>query len=131
MPKFYCDFCDVFLTHDTLNVRRSHNAGWKHKANVRAYYADFLEQSNPINTMLGQRAPTFNPNFSQTSYGSTNIQPVVNYQQQQQQQKFQQQKLQQTQTQTPMSFPLQSLPPLPNLSNLPPLPNFQNQQTKK
>eukprot|EP01080_Neovahlkampfia_damariscottae_P011695 gene11695-4929_t len=108
MPKFYCDFCDVFLTHDTLNVRRSHNTGWKHKANVRAYYAQFLEQNNPVNSLLGQRAPNFNPQFGQST-SSTITQPVVNYQQQ-----------------TPMSFP--NLPPLPNLSSLPPLPNQQNKK---
>src|SRR5690554_2818809 len=44
MPKYYCDYCDVFLTHDTLNVRRAHNAGWKHKTNVRAYYSQFLDE---------------------------------------------------------------------------------------
>jgi hypothetical protein len=122
MPKFYCDFCDVFLTHDTLNVRRSHNAGWKHKANVRAYYAQFLEQSNPINTMLGQRAPNFsNSNFTGGFPMSTTIsQPVMNYNQPNQQQQvfmFNQP------TMTMPSF--SSLPPLPNLSNLPPLPNQQ------
>lgn len=41
MPKYYCDYCDVFLTHDSPSVRKSHNDGWKHKAAVRAYYAQF------------------------------------------------------------------------------------------
>ncbi len=43
MPKYYCDYCDVFLTHDSPSVRKSHNEGWKHKAAVRAYYAQFEE----------------------------------------------------------------------------------------
>lgn len=31
MPKYYCDYCDIFLTHDSINVRKAHNAGWKHR----------------------------------------------------------------------------------------------------
>ncbi|KAG4088844.1 zf-U1-domain-containing protein [Neocallimastix lanati (nom. inval.)] len=38
MPKYYCDYCDVFLTHDSSSVRKSHNAGWKHKTHVQNYY---------------------------------------------------------------------------------------------
>ncbi|KAJ9054725.1 U1 small nuclear ribonucleoprotein C [Entomophthora muscae] len=39
MPKYYCDYCDIFLTHDSLAVRKAHNSGWKHAAAVREYYA--------------------------------------------------------------------------------------------
>jgi len=39
MPKHYCDYCDVFLTHDSTSVRRDHNSGRNHLANVRDYYA--------------------------------------------------------------------------------------------
>lgn len=38
MPKFYCDYCDIFLTHDSPSVRKAHNTGWKHKINVREWY---------------------------------------------------------------------------------------------
>ena len=41
MPRYYCDYCDAFLTHNSEAVRRQHNTGFKHKANVRAYYAAF------------------------------------------------------------------------------------------
>mmetsp|Transcript_41364 Transcript_41364/g.67092 ORF Transcript_41364/g.67092 Transcript_41364/m.67092 type:complete len:149 (-) Transcript_41364:891-1337(-) len=44
MPKYYCDYCDVFLTHDSYAVRKQHNNGLKHKNNVKAYYAQFEEQ---------------------------------------------------------------------------------------
>lgn len=43
MPKYYCDYCDVFLTHDSPSVRKAHNNGWKHKAAVRQYYSQFEE----------------------------------------------------------------------------------------
>ncbi|KAF7301830.1 U1 small nuclear ribonucleoprotein C [Mycena indigotica] len=39
MPKHYCDYCDVFLTHDSTSVRKAHNSGRNHLANVRDYYA--------------------------------------------------------------------------------------------
>ena len=31
MPRYYCDFCDAYLTHDSRSVRKQHNAGFKHK----------------------------------------------------------------------------------------------------
>ncbi|KAK0416463.1 hypothetical protein QR680_012501 [Steinernema hermaphroditum] len=44
MPKYYCDYCDVFLTHDSPSVRKTHNGGRKHKENVRMYYQKWMEQ---------------------------------------------------------------------------------------
>jgi len=41
MPKYYCDYCDTYLTHDSTSVRKSHNEGWKHKAAVKNYYSQF------------------------------------------------------------------------------------------
>ncbi|CAL52341.2 U1 small nuclear ribonucleoprotein C [Ostreococcus tauri] len=41
MARYYCDYCDAFLTHDSATVRKQHNSGFKHKANARAYYAQF------------------------------------------------------------------------------------------
>ncbi|EPZ31039.1 zf-U1-domain-containing protein [Rozella allomycis CSF55] len=36
MPKYYCDYCDVYLTHDAPRVRRDHSKGWKHAEQIRA-----------------------------------------------------------------------------------------------
>jgi len=44
MPRYYCDYCDAYLTHDSRSVRKQHCSGFKHKANVRAYYQVFEEQ---------------------------------------------------------------------------------------
>merc|ERR1712110_334220 len=44
MPKYYCDYCDTFLTHDSPSVRKTHNAGRKHKDNVRTFYQEWLEK---------------------------------------------------------------------------------------
>lgn len=47
MPRYYCDYCDTYLTHDSPAVRKQHNAGYKHKANVRNYYMQFEERQGP------------------------------------------------------------------------------------
>mmetsp|Transcript_12763 Transcript_12763/g.34802 ORF Transcript_12763/g.34802 Transcript_12763/m.34802 type:complete len:187 (+) Transcript_12763:128-688(+) len=41
MPRYYCDYCDTYLTHDSPAVRKQHNSGYKHKANVRNYFSIF------------------------------------------------------------------------------------------
>ncbi|QUC23113.1 uncharacterized protein UV8b_07354 [Ustilaginoidea virens] len=38
MPKFFCDYCDVYLTHDSMSVRKAHNSGKNHLRNVVDYY---------------------------------------------------------------------------------------------
>ncbi|KAF3450865.1 hypothetical protein FNV43_RR06954 [Rhamnella rubrinervis] len=59
---YYCDYCDTYLTHDSPSVRKQHNAGYKHKANVRIYYQQFEEQQTQslidqrIKEHLGQAA---------------------------------------------------------------------------
>ncbi|XP_017478039.1 PREDICTED: U1 small nuclear ribonucleoprotein C-like [Rhagoletis zephyria] len=44
MPKYYCDYCDTFLTHDSPSVRKTHCNGRKHKENVRFYYQKWMEE---------------------------------------------------------------------------------------
>lgn len=39
IPNKLLDYCDIFLTHDTLAVRKAHNQGWKHAAAVKDYYS--------------------------------------------------------------------------------------------
>ncbi len=44
MPKYYCDYCDTYLTHDSPSVRKTHCQGRKHKENVRDYYQKWMEE---------------------------------------------------------------------------------------
>ncbi|XP_057702055.1 U1 small nuclear ribonucleoprotein C [Corythoichthys intestinalis] len=44
MPKFYCDYCDTYLTHDSPSVRKTHCSGRKHKENVKDYYQKWMEE---------------------------------------------------------------------------------------
>uniref|UniRef100_A0A6M2DCT8 U1 small nuclear ribonucleoprotein C n=1 Tax=Xenopsylla cheopis TaxID=163159 RepID=A0A6M2DCT8_XENCH len=44
MPKYYCDYCDTYLTHDSPSVRKTHCSGRKHKDNVKFYYQKWMEE---------------------------------------------------------------------------------------
>lgn len=44
MPKYYCDYCNIYLTHDTLKVRRDHNSGWKHALQVKNHFMLHVDQ---------------------------------------------------------------------------------------
>ncbi len=41
MGRYFCDYCDTFLTHDSEAGRQQHNRGWRHRENFRAYYKQF------------------------------------------------------------------------------------------
>ncbi|RHY11789.1 hypothetical protein DYB36_004188 [Aphanomyces astaci] len=43
MPRYYCDYCDTYLTHDSQAGRKQHNRGWKHRENVKLYYEAMLQ----------------------------------------------------------------------------------------
>ena len=38
MPRFFCDYCDTYLTHDSAAGRKQHMRGWKHREAVKQYY---------------------------------------------------------------------------------------------
>lgn len=67
MPKFFCDYCDVYLTHDSMSVRKSHNAGRNHLRNVTEYYQQIGHEKaqSVIDSITnsyaaeGQQAPMF------------------------------------------------------------------------
>ena len=46
MPKYYCDYCDCYLVSSSIAVRKQHNNGAKHKANVKAYYLQFIQEKD-------------------------------------------------------------------------------------
>ncbi|PVH14659.1 uncharacterized protein CXQ87_002806 [Candidozyma duobushaemuli] len=44
MPKYYCDYCKIYLTHDTMSVRKSHLQGKTHIKKYCAYYEEKAKQ---------------------------------------------------------------------------------------
>ena len=41
------DYCDVYLTHDSMSVRKAHNSGRNHLRNVVDYYQRTDHLSTP------------------------------------------------------------------------------------
>ncbi|ELK33778.1 U1 small nuclear ribonucleoprotein C [Myotis davidii] len=44
LSRFYCDYCDTYLTHDSPSVRKTHCSGRKHKENVEDYCQKWMEE---------------------------------------------------------------------------------------
>ena len=38
MGRYFCDYCDAYLTHDSEAGRQQHNRGWRHRENFRSHY---------------------------------------------------------------------------------------------
>mmetsp|Transcript_7356 Transcript_7356/g.25319 ORF Transcript_7356/g.25319 Transcript_7356/m.25319 type:complete len:124 (-) Transcript_7356:94-465(-) len=111
MPRYYCDYCDAYLTHDSASVRKQHVTGFKHKANVRAYYALFEQQLCIHEEQIRARefqqsrrqaiqAPMYHQ-FQQQFHPAAMRQPYMHPQQQQQAPPQQQQQQQQQQQPPP------------------------------
>ncbi|KAK6203132.1 U1 zinc finger-domain-containing protein [Scheffersomyces amazonensis] len=45
MPKYYCDYCKSYLTHDTMSVRKSHLIGKNHIKFYCNYYESKAKQT--------------------------------------------------------------------------------------
>jgi len=85
MPKYYCDYCDTYLTHDSPSVRKTHCGGRKHKENVCIYYQKWLEDQ--VQKLVDDTTAAFkagkiqNNPFSQGSgMGGVAIPPPANMQ---------------------------------------------------
>ena len=44
MPKYYCDYCKSYLTHDKMSVRKSHLSGKNHIKLYCSYYEEKAKQ---------------------------------------------------------------------------------------
>ncbi|KAG0021101.1 hypothetical protein BGZ80_003035 [Entomortierella chlamydospora] len=69
MPKYYCDYCDIFLTHDSSSVRKAHNAGRNHLVNVKTYYSELSPETtqsvvDTINRAYAESGTALPPQYS-------------------------------------------------------------------
>ena len=48
MPRFYCEYCDIFLTRDSKEGRRAHNIGWRHRLAVREHYSKIIQAETQV-----------------------------------------------------------------------------------
>ena len=66
MPKFYCDYCDTNLTHDSLSVRKTHCSGRKPKENVKDYYQKWMEEQ--AQSLIDKKTTAAFQHFSKERY---------------------------------------------------------------
>ncbi len=54
MPKYFCEYCGIYLTHSSPGGRKQHSHGRKHINNKIEYYSQFLYefQQNTYNNMM-------------------------------------------------------------------------------
>ncbi|KAL0214511.1 hypothetical protein P9112_006695 [Eukaryota sp. TZLM1-RC] len=77
MPRYYCEYCDVYLAFDSPSVRKDHNEGWKHKGNVRNYWAIQAQSAASLASSLNIShapllgVPVANPNKPPVSTPAT------------------------------------------------------------
>eukprot|EP01057_Protomagalhaensia_wolfi_P006005 Protomagalhaensia_wolfi_Nauph_80__6004@NODE_817_length_1979_cov_3196_396392_g613_i0_p4_GENE_NODE_817_length_1979_cov_3196_396392_g613_i0NODE_817_length_1979_cov_3196_396392_g613_i0_p4_ORF_typecomplete_len139_score1_62zfU1/PF06220_12/3_4e18ARS2/PF04959_13/2_NODE_817_length_1979_cov_3196_396392_g613_i08691285 len=48
MPKYYCEYCDINLTHSSPAGRRQHNSGRRHINNKIEYYQNLIRDPSFI-----------------------------------------------------------------------------------
>ncbi|KAL0051767.1 hypothetical protein WJX82_001680 [Trebouxia sp. C0006] len=75
MPRYYCDYCDTYLTHDSPQVRKQHNAGYKHKANVRNYFMQFEESQTQ--SLIDSKIMEFEMKSRQGLQGPAGMPPML------------------------------------------------------
>ena len=62
MPKFYCEYCGIYLTHSSPLGRRQHAEGRKHIQNKIDYYSNLLMEAQRESTQYISNE-TFNKFF--------------------------------------------------------------------
>jgi U1 small nuclear ribonucleoprotein C len=60
MPKYFCEYCGIYLTHSSPWGRKQHSHGRKHINNKIEYYSQFLYefQQNSYKNFMGLQPPT-------------------------------------------------------------------------
>lgn len=89
MPRYYCDYCKIYLTHDSATGRKQHLRGRQHRDKWKAWYDQYYtewQKNNPL------------AHINTTAYGGMGAEIPFHYgiplQQQQQQQQVTQQHMQ-------------------------------------
>lgn len=66
MPKYFCEYCGIYLTHSSPGGRYQHSHGRKHINNKIEYYSQFLYefQQNTYENLLTMAAKISQPQSS-------------------------------------------------------------------
>ena len=86
MPRYFCDYCDVYLTHDSFAGRSQHNRGAKHREFFKQFYQNHMVEWQTKQNELHAKKVQEEAQLKELEY-----QKIMEAQQQQQQQYFLQQ----------------------------------------
>jgi hypothetical protein len=82
MTRYFCDYCDAYLTHKSASARAQHERGAKHREAFKAYYQKVLQtlgDANPSQKKELQPPPPqqyfSQQHFHQYQYSSQYQQP--------------------------------------------------------
>ena len=42
--RVYCDYCGIYLPHNSARSRKEHRYGWKHRENFRNFYTEIIKK---------------------------------------------------------------------------------------
>lgn len=48
MPKFYCEYCGIYLTHSSPSGRKQHAKGKKHIQYFEQYYSQYMGENTTM-----------------------------------------------------------------------------------
>ena len=67
MPKYFCEYCGIFLTHSSPWGRKQHSHGRKHVNNKIEYYSQFIYefQQNKYKHMMELATSNSGPQLQQ------------------------------------------------------------------
>lgn len=89
MTKYYCEYCNIYLTHSSPGGRKQHVRGRKHISNKVEYFTVFLLEQQAM-AAAGAVQHAYNPafylqqqyianNISQGLYLPPNFMPLPSY----------------------------------------------------
>ncbi|OMJ82811.1 hypothetical protein SteCoe_16408 [Stentor coeruleus] len=77
MPKYYCEYCNIYLTHSSPAGRKQHAHGRKHINNKIEYFTEFLIEQQSLASQTQAMTQTnnlLNPGFFlKEQYTASNI----------------------------------------------------------
>lgn len=75
MPKYFCEYCGIYLTHSSPGGRKQHSHGRKHINNKIEYYSQFLYefQQNAYKNLLDMATKIASGNTSQDKSNFANV----------------------------------------------------------
>ena len=73
MPKYYCEYCNIYLKHSSPAGRKQHAHGRKHINNKIEYFTEFLIEQQALSSQVQQNVSSNPGFFLKEQYTASNI----------------------------------------------------------